>query len=164
MLAAQLPGVLYIDTHRTVVDVLLSEKVPAARDKGIDFQYQLDDLAAFPLPDDALVVALANLIDNAVEACEKIPAAAERHILLKMKMKDDIALLGIENTTAAPVPIRGGTVATTKADPLAHGWGLKNAAAMIERSGGMWFIEYRDSDKRFSFSASIPRPPRQAPP
>ena len=36
-------------------------------------------------------------------------------------------------------------------------YGLENVAAMIERSGGVWSIEYRDEDKRFSFSASLLR-------
>ncbi len=152
-----MPGTLYVNTHRTVVDIIMSEKVSVAKDKGIDFQFQLDDLTAFPMPDDALVVVLTNLIDNAVEACEKIPQAADRHILLKMKMDARTALLGIENTTTEPVVVRDNTVQTTKDDPMAHGYGLKNVAAMIERSGGMWFIEYRDEDKRFSFSASLPR-------
>lgn len=153
----EIPSVLYINTHRTVVDIIMSEKYPMAKDKGIDFQFQLDDLTSFPMPDDALVVALTNLIDNAIEACEKIPQASDRHILLKMKMDEKIALLGIENTTAEPVVIRDNVVQTTKSDPLTHGYGLRNVAAMIEQSGGMWFIEYRGEDKRFSFSASLPR-------
>ncbi len=157
MMDIDIPSVLYINTHRTVVDIIMSEKYPMAKDKGIDFQFQLDDLTSFPMPDDALVVALTNLIDNAIEACEKIPQASDRHILLKMKMDERIALLGIENTTAEPVVIRDNVVQTTKNDTLDHGYGLRNVAAMIEQSGGMWFIEYRDEDKRFSFFASLPR-------
>ncbi len=156
---AEPPGTLAVSTNRTVVDVILSEKVPAAREKGIDFQLRLDDLAGFPMPDDALVVVLTNLIDNAVEACEKIPDPDGRHILLKMRMKEKTALLGAENTTAAPVDVRDNTVRTTKADQMAHGYGLKIVAAMVERCGGMWFIEYREADKRFCFSASLPREP-----
>lgn len=157
VLATDIPSVIYINTHRTVVDIIMSQKVSLAKDKGIDFQFELDNLSSFPLPDDALVVVLTNLIDNAVEACEKIPHAADRHILLKMKMEKHNAILNIENTTSGPVVIRDNTVQTTKDNPMAHGYGLKNVAAMIERSGGMWFIEYRDKDKRFCFSASLPR-------
>ena len=156
MLEIDIPGVLYINTHRTVVDVIMSEKVPVAKDKGIDFQFQLDDLTDFPLPDDALVVVLTNLIDNAIEASEKIPQAAERHIWMRMKVDREIALLGIDNSTHEPVAIRDNAVQTTKDDPMAHGYGLKNVAAMIEKSGGMWFIEYDAAGKKFRFSASIP--------
>lgn len=157
VLAADVPGVLYINTHRTAADITLSQKVPLARDKGIDFQFQLDDLSGFPMADDALVVVLTNLIDNAMEACEKIPDSKGRHIWLKMKMTSRFGILNIENTTAGPVAVRGGTVHTTKADPLSHGYGLKNVAAMISQSGGMYFIEYRKEDGVFRFCASIPR-------
>ena len=154
------PLFLLLRSRATVVDIIMSEKYPMAKDKGIDFQFQLDDLTSFPMPDDALVVVLTNLIDNAIEACEKIPQASDRHILLKMKMDERIALLGIENTTAEPVVIRDNIVQTTKNDPLAHGFGLRNVAAMIEQSSGMWFIEYREADKMFCFSASLPREKR----
>ena len=35
-------------------------------------------------------------------------------------------------------------------------YGLENVAAMIERSGGMYFIEYDAADKKFRFTASLP--------
>lgn len=156
MLEIDIPCVLYINTHRTVVDVIMSEKVPLAKEKGIDFQFQLDDLTDFPMPDSALVVVLTNLIDNAIEACGKIPQAADRHIWMRMKVEKQSALMCIDNTTAEPVAIRDNMVQTTKEDTLAHGYGLKNVAAMIERSGGMYFIEYHDADKKFRFTASLP--------
>ncbi len=156
MLEIDIPGVLYINTHRTVVDIIMSEKFPVAKERGIDFQFQLDDLTDFPMPDNALVVVLTNLIDNAIEACGKIPQVSNRHIWMRMKVEKQSALLGIDNTTSEPVVIRDNMVRTTKADTLAHGYGLKNVAAMIEQSGGMWFIEYHDADKKFCFSASLP--------
>ncbi len=156
MLEIDIPSVLYINTHRTVVDIVMSEKVPVAKEKGIDFQFQLDDLTDFPMPDDALVVVLTNLIDNAVEACGKIPQAADRHIWMRMKVEKRSALMCIDNTTAEPVAIQDNMVQTTKEDTLAHGYGLKNVAAMIERSGGMYFIEYDAADKKFRFTASLP--------
>lgn len=156
MLEIDIPGVLYINTHRTVVDIVMSEKVPVAKEKGIDFQFQLDDLTDFPMPDDALVVVLTNLIDNAIEACGKIPQAEDRHIWMRMKVEKRSALMCIDNTTAEPVAIRDNMVQTTKEDTLAHGYGLKNVAAMIERSGGMYFIEYDAANKKFRFTASLP--------
>ncbi len=157
VLAEDIPGALCVNTHRTAADITLSQKVPRARDMGIEFQMQLDDLSAFPMPDDALVVVLTNLIDNAVEACRQIPPEGRRYIMLKMKMTSRYGILNIENTTAGPVPVRYNTVPTTKKDRLSHGYGLKNVAAMIGRSDGMYFIEYREDDGVFRFCASVPR-------
>lgn len=156
LLATKPPAVFYINTHRTVVDVIMSQKVPIARDKGIDFQLQLEDLSHFPLPDDALVVILTNLIDNAIEACEKVPIEQERFIQLVMKIEGKAAWLCIENTTIAPVDIRNNCVLTTKGDPLLHGYGLKNISALIRQCNGSFILDYRDKDRRFCFYAKIP--------
>lgn len=156
LLATKTPAVFYINTHRTVVDVILSQKVPVAREYNINFQLQLEDLSHFPLPDGALVVILTNLIDNAIEACEKIPVEQERFIQLVMKIEEKTAWLCIENTTVAPVDIRDNYVLTTKGDPLLHGYGLKNISALINQYNGMYILDYREKDHRFCFYSKIP--------
>ena len=156
LLATKLPAVFYINTHRTVVDVILSQRVSIARDKGIDFQLQLENLSRFPLPDDALVVILTNLIDNAIEACEKICNIQDRFIQLTMKSEDKTAWLCIENTTAAPVSIRDNSVQTTKGDPLLHGYGLKNIATLLGQCNGTYILDYRDKERKFCFYSKIP--------
>lgn len=158
LLATKPPAVFYINTHRTVVDVIMCQKVPIARDKGIDFQLQLEDLSHFPLPDDALVVILTNLIDNAIEACEKVPNEQERFIQLVMKIEEKTAWLCIENTTIAPVDIHNNYVLTTKGDPLLHGYGLKNISALINQYNGMYILDYLKEDRRFCFYSKFPIP------
>lgn len=156
LLATKLPALFYINTHRTVVDVILSQRVSIARDKGIDFQLQLENLSRFPLPDDALVVILTNLIDNAIEACEKISNMQDRFIQLTMKSEDKTAWLCIENTTSAPVSIRNNFVQTTKGDPLLHGYGLKNIATLLGQCNGTYILDYRDKERKFCFYSKIP--------
>ena len=156
LLATKPPAVFYINTHRIVVDVVLSQKVSYARDEGINFQLQLEDLAQFPLPDDALVVILTNLIDNAIEACKKIPVEQERFIQLVMKTEGKKAWLCIENTTSGPVEIHNNYVMTTKSDPLSHGYGLKNISALINQSKGTYILDYREENHRFCFYSTFP--------
>lgn len=156
LLATKSPVAFYINTHRTVVDVILSQKILIARDNGIDFQLQLEDLSRFPLPDDALVVILTNLIDNAIEACEKIPFEERRYIQLTMKTEGKTAWLCIENTTVAPVNIRDNYVVSTKGDPLLHGYGLKNISTLLCQHKGNYVLDYRNKDSVFCFYSTIP--------
>lgn len=156
LLATKPPAGFYINTHRTVVDVILSQKVPIARGNNIDFQLQLEDLSHFPLPDNALVVILTNLIDNAIDACEKIPVEQERFIQLVMKTEETTAWICIENTTAVPITIQNNYVPTTKDDSLLHGFGLKNVSALISQHNGSYILDYREKDHRFCFYAKIP--------
>ena len=157
ILTTEFPAVTYLNTHRLAADVILSQKSAVAASKNIFFDMRLDDLAEYPLSDDALVIVLTNLIDNAIEACEKIEDPANRRILLKMQQRPAFAILYIENTTAAPVQIRDNQIATTKPDAFAHGYGLKNIASALTDCGGILAMRYLDDIGIFCFSARIPK-------
>jgi len=151
----ELPGAMMVKTHRTVVDIILNQKYAIAESREIRLLSQLDDLSAFPLPDDALIIVLSNLIDNAIEACSKIENADERFILLKMKVEQMAAFLYIENPTKEPVHIVNNRIVTTKKDPLEHGYGLQNIASVLEQNHAVYLLNYNEEKHVFSFSAQI---------
>lgn len=136
LIGQETASVLAVSTHRTVADVVLNQKYLLALRKQIGFSVQLDDLAQFPLPDDGLVVVLSNLLDNAIEACEKIDDPKKRHIAVKARRLPEEWLLYVENTVAAPVKIEHGRVKTTKSDPGRHGFGLPNVRAIVRAHHG----------------------------
>lgn len=155
-LQAQLtPAETLVNTHRPAADIIINQKLSIAKSKDISFRYQLDDLSTVSLPDDELVTVLANLIDNAIEACEEISEPEKRHILLKFKVKDEAAFLYIENSTAKPVRVRNNVVQTTKDNAAGHGFGLQNVAAVLAKHGGIYAISYDAAKKLFIFSAQI---------
>lgn len=153
-LSITFPATIYVNTNRLVIDVILSQKYSAAKSKGITFRTALSDLSDFPIPDDALVVILTNLIDNAMDACEKLPTG-QRSILLKMQNTDDCALIYIENPTLYPVKIRNNFVMTTKSNPIAHGYGLKNVCTLLKQYDADYAIDYNPTTSAFCFSAQI---------
>ena len=136
---------LPVSTHRPVADVVLNLKYQIAQQEQIPFQVQLDDLSNFPLPDDALVVVLSNLLDNAIEACKKLPNPAEGTILVKAKTSPEESILYIENTTDGPVKIVDNRIPTSKVDASRHGYGLQNTFSLIEKNGGVCTIHYEYS-------------------
>lgn len=158
LIAAKELAPIRFHTHRTAVDILLSQKVSKARELGIEFDFQFDDLAAFPLPDNALVVILSNLIDNAMDACEAMPPDGQRYIRLSMKMRPAEAWLCIENATDQPVKIENNTVQTTKGDPLERGYGLKIVASLLAENGGTYTLNYLENERMFGFYSTIPCP------
>lgn len=152
-----LPSTMIVKTRRTAVDIILNQKYAIAESRNIRFRTQLDDLSAFPLPDDALITVLANLIDNAIEACEKIENVQERYVSLNMKVEQHAAFLHIENPTAAPVHIKNNRIYTTKKNPLEHGYGLQNIIYVLEQYRALYLMDYDPENKIFSFSAQIDR-------
>jgi sensor histidine kinase regulating citrate/malate metabolism len=155
LLNVKLPATRYIDTGRPVADVLLSQKAAIAANKEIRFQMQLDNLSTFPLSDDALVVVLANLLDNAIEACEKIEEPAQRIIRLRMQAALEAHFLYVDNPTAQPVQIVNNQVVSTKKDGLEHGYGLKNIATILDQLDAIYAIDYQAEQHLFRFSAQF---------
>ncbi len=155
VLETNIPSVLYIDTGRIVIDVILSQKYAAAQNKSINFQMQMENPSGFPLPDDELVVVLSNLLDNAFDACAKIPKPENRYVLLKMQARDHVANLYIENRTHDKVDVSSRYIRSTKGDPLAHGYGLKNVYAILDQHEASCVIDYRDDEHVFVFSTRL---------
>ena len=116
---------------------------------------QLDDLSNFPLPDDELIIVLSNLIDNAIEACERIEDGRERYIRLNMKVEPQSAYLRIENPTASPVEIRNNRIVTTKAKTAEHGYGIQNIIAVLERHSAYYLFEYNERERTLSFTLQL---------
>ena len=149
------PSVIMVKTHRAAVDIILNQKYAIAENRNIRFDTQLDDLSHFPLSDDELITVLSNLIDNALEACEKVPADQDRFILLKMRVEPAASFLYIENITAAPVKIQDNRVITTKSNASEHGYGLQNIISVLEHYNSLYLLEYHPDKHTFSFSAQI---------
>lgn len=147
---------LIVKTGRLVVDVLLSQKYHIAQSKGVHFLFQLDDLTCFGLKDEHLVVVLSNLVDNAIEACEKITDDKSKKITLVMKVEEESSFLYIENMTAFPVKVLDNQVVLPSKRSEEHGYGLKNVAAILNRYKAVFAVAYKEDSSLFCFSAQIP--------
>lgn len=147
---------LVVKTGRMIADVLISQKYHTAQEKEIRFSLQLGDLTYFGLEDEYLVVVLSNLIDNAINACDKIDKNKRREITLAMKVEQGSSFLYIENTTAVPVKILDNQVVVPKSQNSEHGYGLKNVARILNGHDAIFSIDYNDDSGVFCFSTQIP--------
>ena len=155
LLQTDFTGALLVKTGRPVVDAILNQKHALAQTKGIRLTIQLDDLRSFALPDDALVVVLANLLDNAIEAVSQIEFPEKRVVRLRMTSDPEVNFLYIENPSPRPVRIKDNRVLTTKKDSKEHGYGLQNIAAILRQYNGIYAIDYDEETGLFRFSAQI---------
>ena len=156
LLQNQPAGIYCLDTHRPVADVLLSQKQALARNHEIRMTLDLDDLSAFPLSDDDLVIVFSNLLDNAVNACCKIPVPEQRWIRFKAKVEDSTGYLYVENATQEPVKIIGNHVVPSArtTSPL-HGFGLKNVLYVLDKNNAIYHIDYHAESHSFRLIAQI---------
>ena len=138
------------NTRHPIVDAILNEKYQAAKENSIDVQYKVNDLSALTISTDTLVVLLSNLLDNAIEACQRLPdnRAIECTIL-----SGETLFISIRNTSP-PVKIINGTIETTKKPEREHGFGLAGVRQVVKQLDGEYAMNY--SDSWFQFVAEIP--------
>ncbi len=60
-----------IDTNHVIVNSILNTKYREAREKKIVFVVKVNDLSTLKIKDEDIVLILSNLLNNAIEACEK---------------------------------------------------------------------------------------------
>ena len=131
-ISSHVDGVLNkIMTGNFVADAILNHKAVTAAEDAIALTFD----GAIPgegIANEDLCTILANLLDNAIEACRKLPATAERRIRVKGAGLNDTFLLHVENPTMlTAVPAK-----TTKRDSRNHGIGLRNVTRVAKSYDG----------------------------
>ena len=143
----------YIDTNNAIVNAILNEKYCQSLEQGIVIVCKINDLAGMTIEDQDIALLLSNLLNNALEACQK--CVDEKVIKVKLILEDDNIVLSVKNTYDGNVITSEGSYITTKKNKRNHGVGIKNMIQVIEKYDGYYSISY--DEKYFSFSCVIPR-------
>ncbi len=139
-----------------ILDCILSAKVGVMEQKQIRFQ--LDGVLAGGLPWKPIDVCsvFANALDNAIEACEQIPAQ-QRLITMKLKATSQFWFVRIQNPVAKDVDVsrlfheKGGY--TSKSNSVQHGIGTYNMKRTVESYGGI--VKAECKEKQFTLEFMI---------
>ena len=142
-----------INTNNVIVNAILNTKYQEADSKGIVFVFRVNDLSELRLKDEDVVTILANLLNNAIEACET--CEDKKVIKFKFVKEDDMIIIAVKNTYNYDVIYENGEIKSTKTSSVdEHGVGIKNVLKIIEKYDGSYVNE--DKDKEFFFSIIIP--------
>lgn len=124
-----------IDVGNDFVNAILNAKLSEAKRNGITVLCSADK-NAFGIDEVDLCNLLGNLLDNAIESCEKCHDR-QRVIEIKIRMCDDKYLLEVENTATENALENNKQLATTKDDMSRHGFGVKSIKSIAEKYNGM---------------------------
>ena len=127
-------------TGNAVTDVIINDKCRRAENAGIRFDADFRYGGEIPVFDMGII--LNNLLDNAIEACEKLETG-KGFVRLSLKRKKQFLILYVENSFDGAVPVSKGSPLppTTKQSILPgiiteHGIGLENVRDIAERYFG----------------------------
>ena len=138
-----------VNSHHAILDALFNTKATEAILKGIDIDFELNDLSSLPFDVSDMVVLFSNLLDNAIEACEKIEG--DRVIRVSAVLKQSF-LFSVRNTTL-PVEIKNDTIQTTKPNANLHGFGLSNIKLILNKYHADFVMDYEEG--WFQFTGEI---------
>ncbi|MDE6026389.1 MAG: GHKL domain-containing protein [Lachnospiraceae bacterium] len=134
-------------TGNAVTDVIINDKYQRAVKSGITFRVKFayretDTISVFDMG-----IVLSNLLDNAIEACERM-GQTKRHISLTLKRKNNFLLVEVENSFDGRLEWKDGEVIPTTIKPsnlpdilMEHGIGLRNVKDVAERYLGSMDIK-----------------------
>lgn len=117
-----------------IVDAILNHAVLEAEKQGIE----IDVNAEFPkdcsITSDDLCVILFNLLDNAMEACQRCMHKTNRSPRIEVTLRriHQFVIIKIQNPCIPPRKLFG-IFPSTKADTLHHGIGLRNVREKVEK-------------------------------
>ena len=142
-----------LKTVNVPADAILSAKIALARAAGIAVTVQANLPAALTLSDLELSIVIGNLLDNAIEACQK--AAGDRFIRLSLRMKGNMLYFYLLNSAGKKQTKVGSLFKTGKTG--AHGFGLHRAETIIRQHGG--WVKYNSEDGAFTSEFLVPALP-----
>ncbi len=122
------------------LDFILNYKKQAMDKKDIVFRLELD-VYEYPFEEAELGILLGNLLDNAIEACEKC-VPGKREIYLRIWNVRYMFMLKLTNSSSKSPELKGKRFITDKADQNAHGMGVEQVRRIVVKYGGDISFQY----------------------
>lgn len=150
-------------TGNATLDGLLHAKLLDAKSKGVHLSVNVDLSAINYLEPIDVCAIFGNVIDNAIEASEKLSDPADRFVELKSgPFADQLAIRVINSYAEGSVHLKDNqTMETTKKDKSRHGIGLASVRRSVEKYGGVLSL-HTTPDHRLLLTILLPFPQTDA--
>ena len=124
-------------TGNRMLDMILNQKTKDAKEKETDMQIETEVFATLPFSDREIISLFGNVLDNALEACERIQ---DKKRWIKIKIKKKNHLLYIETSNAIKeMPVQNQKeFVSVKEDEILHGYGMKNIQDIVRKYDGIF--------------------------
>ncbi len=142
-----------IRTGNVGLDAILSSKVSIARKNNIEVNCTAKVPADLKISDVHLCAIVGNLMDNAIEACEKIAAgAAPRFIRIYIGLFKSQLYISVSNATCEKHRRRLSELVTSKLGE--HGFGLRRIDKLAEKYDG--YVNRKNEPGIFATEVMLP--------
>ncbi len=146
-----------LDYHSAppVLNTLFAIKERYASEKNINIIYQISFNDRESISDYDLVGIISNLLDNAIEACEKIhDNSKKKTILLKIFNKNGFLCIDIANSINPEDNPLINNFKTSKKDSLDHGFGSHIIASIVKKHDG--YFKIKKENEQIAINIALP--------
>ncbi|MBD5524460.1 MAG: GHKL domain-containing protein [Lachnospiraceae bacterium] len=135
------------------VDYILSQKMEVALQHNIETTIHAEYPKDCNIDPVDLCTILTNLLDNAIEACGRMPEGSDKKLTVTIRRIKRFIIIRIENSSLEEPVINKGNFLTSKQDRRNHGWGMRNVKSAVEKYHGA--IEYEYFENMFTVSVML---------
>lgn len=141
-----------VNSGNEILDLLIQKKAEECKKSNIDFQYDVEFTSGDFINLVDVGVIFGNIIDNAMESCERLDIPYKKIILCVIQLEEFI-VIKIQNPVQAVIQEKN-RLLTLKKDKEKHGWGMLCLEEALKKYDGKY--SYKIEDKQFSLTIFIP--------
>lgn len=141
-------------TENVFLNDLLSEKKKAMDNHGITFTSKISYLGPFSVDDIQLCSLIANALNNAIEACDRVLNPHAKEINLEISMQQNLVCISLVNSTNGQYIFANNKRLMTTKNEKGHGIGLRRMQQIVDYAGGN--MEYENMSDRFKLRILLP--------
>lgn len=134
---------IFVDAGNDFINAILNSKLSIAKSKGIEvlcnFSGKIDYISEYDL-----CSLIGNVLDNAIEAAEKVCGAVIEVSLFSDKHK---LILTVSNSISQSVLNENTELKTTKSEPELHGFGVRSIRSIAKKYDGI--VDFYEEDLTF---------------
>jgi len=131
-----------INTENSALNNILNYKISIAHDVGIHIEPQIIyTITGIDVVD--ITVLIGNLLDNAIEECEKIESK-EKKIIIKIVKSKFYVNISVKNPTHIPILKNNPNLKSTKQEKEFHGMGIRSIENIVKKYNGLMNYEGGD--------------------
>lgn len=144
----------YVSTNNEILDTLINEKYLEANRKKIEVTCSVDFLNGDFIEPLDICDIYGNLLNNAIEACEKIEDDKKRYIDIRTKAMGNLMVIKVVNSVAEQVKVFDNYIKTAKVNKKFHGMGLLSIKESVRKYGGN--VTVTSANGEFAVNIIIP--------
>ena len=143
-----------VRTNNPALDVVLTRNSFICKKKNIYYTCMADNDCLSSFKETDIYSLFGNILDNAIEAVDKIENAEKRVIDIRITKKNYFVNIHQENYFSGQIKFLEGLPQTIKKDKDFHGYGTKSIQSIVNKYKGN--LEFKVQDDRFILDIILP--------